>query len=276
MAADDATIAAVKNTAQKIVVQPNATVSIDVQLDRGASISGSVRYDDGSPAPGVTPVLMSFDKNSKWKELPPATMLPAVTDDQGHYRFSGLPAGKYAVMAALPTSGLTTGVGLGSFSVHMNLGDALEVYSGDALWRKDVKPIELKAGDNDDGIDLTLPINGLHVISGTVVSKADGHAVNAGMVELDDAADKTQKLRMTMIGKDGTFQFNYVPDGSYHLEVTGAADMTGTSNTDSSNPLAMLLNKDAKPVKEYGTAETTITLPGNSEGVSLQVPDASK
>jgi hypothetical protein len=165
---------------------------------------------------------------------------------------------------------------LSSFFVHMNTGDALQIYSGDALWEKDIKPIELKAGENDEGVDLTFPINGLHVISGTVVAKADGHAVNAGTVELEDAADKTQKLRTAMVGKDGTFQFNYVPDGSYRLEVTGAADMAGTATTDSNNPLVMLLNKDAQSVKDYGTTGITLTLPGNSEELALQVPDAGK
>lgn len=57
----------------------------------------------------------------------------------------------------------------------------------------------MKACENDEGVDLTFPINGLPVVSSTVVAKEDGHAVNAGMVELEDAADKTQKPRMAMV-----------------------------------------------------------------------------
>jgi hypothetical protein len=277
MMASDAVLMAVEHSAQKIVVQPNGTISIDIQLDRGAAISGRVRYDDGSPAPGVTPVLISLGKDGKWKEMPSAGMLPAATDDQGHYRIAGLPAGKYAVKAALPTMAASMGLGMGSISMHMNMGDALVAYSGDALWQKDIKPIELKAGDNTDGVDITFPINGLHVISGTVVAKSDGHAVNAGTVALEDAADKTQQLRMTTIGKDGSFQFNYVPDGAYRVEVTSAGDMNANSGVDTSNPLSLLLNaKDMKSLKSYGEADLGVTLPGNSEGLALQVPDASK
>jgi len=84
-------------------------------------------------------------------------------------------------------------------------------------------------------------------------------------------------LRVTMIGKDGSFQFNYVPDGTYRLQVTGAADMEGAEDVDSSNPLAMLLSSsNAKSAKEYDAAGLTLTLPGNSEGLVLQVANKEK
>lgn len=277
MEANDSTLAAIKASAQKVVVQPGAALNIDIQLERGGAIAGVVHYDDGTPAPGVNPILMSLGADGKWKDLPPATMLPPVTDDRGHYRFSGLPAGKYAVRAALPTVQASMGIGAGSVSMHMNMGDALEVYSGDAVWKKDVKPVELAAGESRDDIDIAFPIGGLHVVSGTVVAKADGHPVNMGMVELQDPADKTVKLRTTMIGKDGSFQFNYVPDGAYRLQVTGAADMEGAVGVDSSNPLSMILSgKMTKPTREYGEAGINLSLPGSSEGLTVQLPDAAK
>jgi hypothetical protein len=275
MKADSAAMKAVESEAQKVVVTPGSTANLDFELDRGAAIGGTVHYDDGSPAPGVTPVLMLLEKDGKWNELPPSTMMPLTTDDQGHYRFAGLPPGKYAVKAALPTNSASMGMGA-SFAMHINMGDALVVYSGGAVWMKDVKPVELGSGDNRDDVDVTFPIDGLHVISGTVVAKSDQHPVNTGMVELQDPSDKTNKLRTTMIGKDGSFQFNYVPDGTYRVQVTGAADVEAAPGTDTTNPLAILMSgKQPKSFKEYGEAGMTLTLPGSSEGLTLQVPAAS-
>src|ERR1035437_9262880 len=46
-------ISRIQAQAEKIVVQ-SAPVRADVRLERGGTISGVIRYDDGSPAAGVT------------------------------------------------------------------------------------------------------------------------------------------------------------------------------------------------------------------------------
>ncbi|HXE09092.1 MAG TPA: carboxypeptidase-like regulatory domain-containing protein, partial [Acidobacteriaceae bacterium] len=224
MQAGDAAMKALANGAEKVEVQADSTAIVNIELVRGASISGTIRYDDGSPAPGVTPVLLSLGVNGKWSELPPPSMLPTVTSDDGQFRFSGLPTGRYSVKAALPTSAATMGIGLSSLSMHVNTGDALVAYSGDVLWERDLKPIELKAGTERAGVDIVFPVNGLHSVSGTVVAMADGHSINTGSVELEDPSTKAS-VRMTMIGRDGSFQFDYVPEGTYRVEVTGALDV---------------------------------------------------
>ena len=180
MRPDAATMKSVEDLAQKIVVQASQAAHVDLRLERGATLSGSVRYDDGSPAPGVTPILMEQQTDGKWKELS-TSLLPSTTDDRGHYRFYGLAPGKYAVKATLPTIQASTGLGTGPgmVSLHMNTGDALVVYSGGALREKDVKPVEVGKGDDTDGIDVIFPLSDLHVVSGTVVAKSDGHAVNS-------------------------------------------------------------------------------------------------
>jgi hypothetical protein len=120
--------------------------------------------------------------NGRWipSPLKPAT----TTDDRGHYRISGLPKGKYAVKADLPTDQSTTGLGSGSFDMHPNYGDALVVYSGGVFREKDIKPIEVGAGDDVDGVDLVFPVDNLHLVSGTVTAKTDSHPLNAGWVNL--------------------------------------------------------------------------------------------
>jgi hypothetical protein len=276
MSVSDAVMNAVAASAQRIEVQPNGDVSLDVELVRGASIAGRVRYDDGTPASGVTPVLISLDSDGKWKDLPPSSMVPTPTGDDGRFRFSGLPAGRYAVKAALPTTAASMGIGLGSLSVHLNTGDALVAYSGNAMWERDVKPLEIKQGAERTDLEVVFPVSGLHSISGVVVAMADGHPINTGSIDLQDPATKAT-LRTAMIGKDGKFQFNYVPDGSYRVQVTSALDMEAAAagGPDSDDPMMAMLFSGKKPksMKAYGNTGVDLILPGNSEGLRLQVPD---
>lgn len=272
MKSDTATLTAVEAAAQKIVVQPGAQTSVTVEMERGATLSGTIRYDDGSAAPGVTPTLMIQDKDGRWKELGTPGSLATVTDDRGQFRFYGLAAGEYAVKATLPVTQALIGVGPHSLSMHMNMGDALVVYSGGAVREKDIKPIEVGDGEQHAGVEVTFPINGLHAISGSVVAKSDNHAVNAGTVELQDPGTKAT-IRMTMIGEDGTFRFNYVPEGSYLVKVTSAADTERPAGADAGGGLlGQMMN--SKVLHEYGAAAMPISVTGDVNGLSLQVPDA--
>jgi len=269
MKADEATIKAVEALAEKIVVQPGQSAHVEIRLERGSSISGTVRYDDGSPAPAVNPVLMTQGKDGKWKDLSSTGMLPVMTDDRGRYRIFGLAAGKYAIKAALPTMQTTTGLGA-SVSMHMSMGDALIVYSGGALHEKDVKPIEVGAGDDVDGIDVIFPLDNLHAVVGSVVAKADNHPVDAGTVVLEDA-DTKNTVRTAMVEQDGSFHLNYVPEGQYVLHVSGAGDTDSAGTTDSGSDLARMMH--TKILKSYGDAELPVTVKNDAVGLVLQVPD---
>jgi len=276
MKPDDAMLAAVESTAQKIVVGPDQSVSVIVELERGATLSGRVTYDDGSPAAGVATVLMVRQKDGKWKDLGSVGVMPAATDDVGRFRFSGILAGQYAVKATLPVAQAVVGIGPNAISMHMNTGDMLTVYSGGAMREKDVKPIELTAGTQRDDVEVIFPLNGLHTISGSVVAKSDNHSLNAGIVELDDPETKAQ-VRMAMIAQDGTFQFNYVPDGTYVLKASGA-DMK-TANGDAAGGGAdfmRLINgalSGGKGFKAYDSAEQTLMVKSDIVGLSMQLPD---
>lgn len=276
MKADDATLKTVRESSEKIVLAPNQPAHVDLRIERGASLSGVVRYDDGSPAPGVTPVLLMLQADGKWKQVGAGvSLIPTVSDDRGRYRIYGIAAGKYAVKAALPTSQTMMGMGGGasSISMHMNLGDALEVYSGGALREKDVKPVEVGPGADVDGIDIIFPLDNLHTVAGSVVAKADGHPVNAGMITLMDPDGKTP-VRSAMVEQDGTFRMNYIPEAQYLLRATGATDKDhGSAPAGPANPLSDMLSQ-SKVLKTYGDAELLITVKGESTGLSLQVPDA--
>jgi hypothetical protein len=277
MKADDATLKAVKESAEKIVLAPNQPAHVDLRIERGASLSGVIRYDDGSPAPGVNPILMGLQKDGTWKQMGTGGAMFSVSDDRGRYRIFGIAAGKYAVKAALPTTQASIGLGggAGSVSLHMNMGDALEVYSGGVLREKDLKPVEVGPGADVEGVDIIFPLDNLHTVSGSVVAKADGHPVNTGMITLMDPDGKTT-VRSAMVEQDGTFKLNYIPEGQYVLHAAGAADMEpGSAPSGPANPLSALgMLSQSKPLKSYGDGELPITVKGDSTGLSLQVPDA--
>lgn len=268
MKANADTVATVQSVAQKIVVAGGASTSVNLSLERGATLSGKVTYDDGSPAPAVMPMLLMQQKDGKWKELSLLSMLPAITDDRGQFRFFGLPAGKYAVKATLPVSQAVAG--LGSVSAHMNLEDALVVYQGGALRQKDLKPIEVGDGDRRDGIEVIFPVNGLRSISGSVVAMFDKHPVNSGTVELQDPDTKTA-MRTAMVGQDGTFKLSYVPDGSYVLKVTAADTEQKSGEAPATSDFGRMLN--SKIIRSYGAAEIPLLLTGDVNGIVFQVPD---
>jgi hypothetical protein len=267
MQAGDATIKAIESTAEKLVVQANQMAHVELRLERGGSLSGVIRYDDGSPSPGVSPILMARQEDGKWKDL---ATVPITTDDRGRFRFYGLPSGQYAVRAALPTIQPSMGLGFGSMSMHMNMGDALEVYSGEAMREKDVKPVEVGAGDEVDGVDLVFPISGLHSIAGSVVAKTDNHPVDIGSVVLMDSETKSA-VRAAIVDRDGTFHLNYVPNGQYLLQVKGAADAEKSEASEMESDFARMMNR--KATKTYGDVEQPLILKSDVLGLVLSVPE---
>ena len=136
---------------------------------------------------------------------------------------------------------------------------------------KEVKPIEVSEGENQDGIDLVFPVDDLHLIAGSVLAKADGHAVDAGTISLTDPETK-DVLRTAMIEQDGSFRLNYLVKGSYILRVSSASDTDKSNSSDPSNNFARMLG--SKAIKNYGTAEMPVELKADVTGIVLQVPDA--
>jgi hypothetical protein len=257
----------VQAQAEKIIVQ-DAPVRIDLRLERGGSISGVIRYDDGSPAANVKAVRMVMQEDGKWIVDTFNPSMPAPTsDDRGHYRIGGLARGKYAVKVELPTNQSISGLGPGSFNLHSNIGDALVVYSGRVLREKDIKPIEVGAGEDVDGVDLVFPVDNLHLVSGTVTAKTDNHPLNAGWVNLHDA-ETGATLRHTKIEEDGSFKFNYVPEGEYELATSRAGD---TDKNDPEGAFVQMMNP--KFLKNYQDAKTPIEVKSDLTGLVLQVAD---
>jgi hypothetical protein len=229
---------------QQVEVQADQTASIDIRLERGAAVNGTVRYDDGSPAAGIHVGLVHLSelKSIAANSDDVGVQGNEMTDDLGHYRISGVAAGKYTVEALLSHIDLVPSAKHNSaFSDIMR--SVLIVYSGDATRKSTAASFALSLGEERTGEDITIPLSKLHSISGVVTAVRDGRPVNSGSLELISPEDK-ELVVDAQIANDGAFHLDAVPEGSYILRLhgvrdrsTGSAAGLGNQFTDVEEPL---------------------------------------
>ena len=162
-ALDESAKKRVRTSLPRVVVEADLPATIDVTLERGAAVSGTVLYDDGSPAAGISIALlirnMNAAKDSKqapWAERanPPAGggEMGARTDDRGNFRISALPAHEYILMATLEVSKSDYMVrGSSGMSVYGSRWESVPIYSGDKMRMKDAVPFTVKLGEERTG-----------------------------------------------------------------------------------------------------------------------------
>ncbi|HEX3837166.1 MAG TPA: hypothetical protein VHW25_09430 [Steroidobacteraceae bacterium] len=248
-----------------MIVRAGLTADVPIELERGAVLSGTVTYSDGTPASGADPTLFVRAADSTWHEVAPVGSERVELGDHGEFHFFGLPVGDYAVGAHLPTTQALTGIGAVSLSLHAALGDALTVYSGNVLRQSDIKPIHLGTAETRS-VQLVFPLDGLHTIAGRVLAASDHHAVNTGIIELQDPATQAS-VRSVLLGHDGTFQMRYVPAGDYVLKVTTVGDTQGEA---SDLPCA----RTCREIRSYAPMSLPLDLKTDATGLELNVAGA--
>lgn len=116
-----------------------------------------------------------------------------------------------------------------------------------------------------DGIDLVFLIDNLRAGSATVTAKTDDHSVNSIWVSLNDVETKAS-LRRTKLEADGSFKFNYVPEGQYPLVTMRACD---TDKNAPADPIVQMANPQF--VKSYKDLIMPIDVKNDMTGLTLQV-----
>jgi hypothetical protein len=248
-----------------ITVTGADSANAEIQLERGAAISGTIVYDDGSPAAGWTISVIKPGTHNSAAEEASLVMNQALSmsgaaqvaksDDLGHFRITGLMASEYALRATLssPSVGITA----------QNISDGgsgikLVVYSGNTFTRGDAKAITISEGEEHGGADITIPDHALHSIVGHVYAKSDNHTLNVGSIGLTSKSDPALLLTAA-IRDDGSFHFEYLPSGiTYTLTVSGAADGKNSSPTTAE---FMGMNIASPEIfRKYGTDTTDVSL----------------
>jgi hypothetical protein len=247
-----------------ISVVENKTTTTDVHLHRGGAVSGILRYDDGSPVPFVQVDILRHDKSGQW--VPLDTGVPALTDDLGHFRISGLSAGEYVL-----SSGFNSQDVLNIFSES---DKPLNIYYGDVFFQKDAKPIKISDGEDSSGDNITIPISRLHSISGSLLN-VSGHLINTGEVALYTMPDNIKIVSTQVESEDSAFHMDFVPEGHYVLRVTNARDVT--RQTIQPPPGSTDEPKDVETtVQVYGPYEAPFEVVGNMTAVNLTIPPEAK
>jgi hypothetical protein len=266
----------------RITVEAGLPVSVDVRLERGSAISGTVLFDDGSPASGL-PVHALVRRKDGQKEtwsplrsMPFATMGNAYTDDLGHYRLTGLQPREYILEVVLEMQhmDLASAPGSGASSASTSSIASLSFYSGSATRKADAKPFTIAANEERSGEDITIPLAKLHTITGEIVAAHDGHPLNQGNVTLLDAGDESEVENSKLERPDGKFHLYFVPEGNYILRVYSAADVT---YEDVPYPPGTMppTHEVTHTIHDYGNADQPINIHDDAPTVVISVPEKS-
>ena len=203
-----------KDHLTEVAVYVHRASDLTLQVERAGEIAGTVTYDDGSPAIGMHFQLLRKVEKNGWSDVGLALFadwsIPSVSDGHGHYSVSNLSAGEYTVCTRMPNG---------------SQDSAGRICLGNTFRRKNAKTIKVNAGESVNGIDIVIPLSGLHTVAGTVSAVADGHALGRGTVRLLYADDR-EKAREIPLEEDGSgsFTFQYVAEGNYILQVSSASE----------------------------------------------------
>jgi hypothetical protein len=249
-----------------ISVAENKTTTIDVNLHRGAAISGILRYDDGSPVPLNQVDILRRNKSGQWVLLDTEmSEMSALTDDLGHFRISGLPAGEYILNSGCDSSG--------TFNIF-GTEKILSIYSGDVFFQKDAKPIKIVEGEESTGNNITIPLSKIHTISGSLLN-VSGHLINAGEIALYTTPDNIKIAQAQVEAEASAFHLDFVPEGHYVLRVTNARDVT--RQTIQTPPGSTGEPKDVETtIQEYGSYEAPFEVIGDMTAVNLTISSKAR
>ena len=203
----------------------------DITLQHGATLTGRLRYEDGSPATGFDVRLKPLDAadplaSGRFPLLSSIRYPAGLTrsDDAGGYRLAGVPPGKYRVEAEV----LVEGGGRFTNSAHGVGGTYreqqwLELWAPGVFATEDARIVEVRGDEVQADLDISIALSKTHRVSGTVAAKDDGHVPDHVYLTLHRAGDKDY-ARYANADASGAFHVDYVPAGIYTMEATNADD----------------------------------------------------
>lgn len=264
----------------KITVEANQPASIDLRLERGAAISGTILFDDGTPAADLVMhalIRHAAGQKDTWSPLPSTPLVMAAdvhTDDLGRYRIAGLAPREYMIQVDLDLQDVDFGVTIGAVGKSSLNRSRAEIafFSGDTAHKRDAKSFKLEPGEERTGEDITIPISKLHTISGQLLAAHDGHSLSSGNLQLLDAADRTDIETTRLDRVDSKFHLFFIPEGSYILHIDNAADVM---YQDVPNPPGTLppTREEVHTLRHYGTLDQPLDVHDDMPALTIFVPD---
>ncbi len=253
-----------------VSVRPNATADVTLRLQKGAALSGVVRFDDGTPFAEAYVLVNKRGPDGKWTQ-PRATEAGTVTDTDGHWAIHGLPAGDYRLQVNLAVEERHQSALLGdNQSSWNNTKMSMPVYLGDTTRQRDAKVVTLEAGQQMDAEDITAPVSKMHTITGALVDAKTGQSLNAGHVSLEYADDGKEIVSTSIDSESRTFTLPFVMEGEYKLTSKDAHEARFEQMGDPDND-PFHQNRKEITVRQYAPGEMPLVVQGDMSAVNLAV-----
>jgi protocatechuate 3,4-dioxygenase beta subunit len=222
-----------------ITLQPRQQMrDVLFRMIPSAAIEGRVFDEDGEPMAMVNVQALRQSYARGQQQLTPAGS--ASTNDRGEFRIFGLAPGRY-YLSAIPSGGMSfIGGGGGGGAVMMIAGDgaggiaapqeesyAATYYPG-TLDPARASALEVKAGDEALGMDLTLVLQRTYRVRGRVANTVDSRArgeTNVFLLPREPGARMFGFMRnRATVNERGEFEIRGVAPGSYTLNAMLFAD----------------------------------------------------
>lgn len=252
-----------------VSVKAHREIAVTLSMDRAAEITGTVTYEDGTPASSMHFDLLRRVNEKTWTGVGMMEANPWVfhsrSDNHGQYKISDLLPGEYKICAQFPSYDNET-------PASWCLGNTYRF--------KDAEIIKLQPGEVTSNVNIEIPLSGMHTVSGTVNAMADGHVLTRGTVRLLYADDR-ETAREVDVFDDGGFVFDYVPEDGFILlftefreEVPVSPDVkaSGAQPTDSKPTITRnYADREIRVDVQDDIADMTVTLsPKQAEKITPQ------
>ena len=210
----------------KVTIVANQTANVTLQIERGTEIRGSVLYDDGSPAIGLTITFGRKHSQPQSTDHPPSLFSAPIpdyfthTDDYGRFRIRGVFPGLYQISVVVPTSSATETAD----DITRNFNDttgALRIYDDGSFQASRSPGLRVENGDREKDVKITIPLASLHTVRGEIVLKGLGSSPPAAAIQL--LYTDTREIARVGVARDGNFELNYVPEGTYILRAAASS-----------------------------------------------------
>lgn len=250
-------------TIPTLTVAASKSTTISVSIHRGAALSGTLRYDDGSPVPDTEIVPLRRSPAGQWASIARSASNNNMfenegTDDLGHFRIRGLAAGDYTLKVLRGA----------------DYQSELAVYYGDVFFEKDAKSIRLGDSEERSGVDVTIRLSKLHSITGSLIN-VSGQPINSGHIALLAEPGNIVVASAFVHEDEAVFHMDLVPEGHYTLHVTEARDVNRQFVRDDKDPNQISDFKETV-LETYGDYEAPLEVLSDLPNLTLTIPAKPK
>lgn len=198
---------------QVVHLAAGETKKVNIHLERGGTIKGQVRFDNGAPAHTGRQVVDEVAVNAEI-ETPSGRLSrfggAAHTDAEGRYSIGGLPPGTYLVFAGMP--GKMVAVKGGG---ELGSGGRI-VFAPRGIRASNAERVEVHPPGVVSGVNIVIQTQALHTISGRIIDR-NGDPVTEGLIWLYPAGQSVLG-RSSPPGAKGEFSFEDLPNENYTVE----------------------------------------------------------